>query len=280
METETTYATAIDDQPIPVRDLRTERRFFVDNVIIRGYGPTLGVYGIAVYSALCMHANLDTQQCYPSHRTLAEMLDCSVSKVKQAIRHLEELHLIETAPRYDAKNERQTSNLYTLLEPPVPPGTTDTPPQYHEKTTMNNPHSDQSSPPKRKERGATAPTPPEPPVQDDDPPLQEKEPEKAGPPEAIQAYRAAFHSYPRKETYGFIVTAVGSRPDRLQLWTRICTEWLLRGYNKYNIKGLIECFHKGQVGNGRHDKRSGGIEEFLDIAAEYRAEERAAAYGY
>ncbi len=134
-------------------------------------------------------------------------------------------------------------------------------------------------PSEEKQEGATAPPPPEPPAQDDDSPSEEKEPEKTGPPQAIAAYRAVFHSYPRKETYGFIVTAVGSRPDRLQLWTRICTEWLLRGYNKYNIRGLIDCFHKGQVGNGRHDKQGGGIDEFLEIAAELGAQERAAAYG-
>jgi hypothetical protein len=143
METRAEYSTPVDDQPVPIRDLRTEKRFFVDNVILRGYGPTLGVYGIAVYTALCMHANLQTQQCYPSHRTIADMLDCSVGKVKDAIRTLEELKLIETAPRYDAENKRQTSNLYTILDPPVPPVTTDTRPRYAEMTT-NNPHSDQS----------------------------------------------------------------------------------------------------------------------------------------
>jgi hypothetical protein len=143
METTPEYATQSDDLPVPVRDLRTEKRFFVDNVIIRGYGPTLGVYGIAVYSALCMHANLHTQQCYPSHRTLADQLDCSIGKVKGAIRLLEKLKLIATAPRYDANNKRRTSNLYTLLDPPVPPVTTDTLPLYAGVAT-NNPHLDQS----------------------------------------------------------------------------------------------------------------------------------------
>jgi hypothetical protein len=138
-ETRAEYTTSTDDQPVPIRDLRTEKRFFVDNVILRGYGPTLGVYGIAVYTALCMHANLHTQECYPSHRTMADMLGCSVGKVKDSIRLLEVLRLIETAPRYDAESKRQTSNLYTLLNPPVPPVTTDTRPRYREVTT-NNPH--------------------------------------------------------------------------------------------------------------------------------------------
>jgi len=114
-------------------------------------------------------------------------------------------------------------------------------------------------------RGATAPPPPE--------PEPEPAPVKEEAPKAINAYRAIFHSYPRRETWGFIVTAVGERPDRLQTWARVCTEWLLRGYNKYNVRGLIDCFHKGGVetrGNGRHDGAQGGsfIDRRLALAAE------------
>jgi hypothetical protein len=69
----------------------------------------------------------------------------------------------------------------------------------------------------------------------------------------------------------------------LKLWARVCHQWNLKGYYKFNIADLIDCFNKGGVkprGNGRHDsKQGGGIDEFLEIAAEYGAQERAAAYG-
>lgn len=143
METPAEYAT---NGTYKVRDARTEKRFFVDNVIIRAYGPILGVYGVAVYNALCVHANKETQQGFPAHRTIAALLNCSVDKVKESIQLCIKLKLVHSRPRYDKKTHRQTSNLYTLLDPPPIPDSpvlTDTPPRNAEAAT-NNPHLDQS----------------------------------------------------------------------------------------------------------------------------------------
>lgn len=145
METAAQYQT--EDDRHEVRDARTENRFFVDNIIVQGYGPKIGVYGIAVYSALCMHSKPSTQKCWPSHRTIAEEIGCSPPKVKEALRQLEILKLIRVEPHYDSQSGRQTSNTYTLLDPPPitdTPDTTDTRPQYRDKSTMNNPNNEQS----------------------------------------------------------------------------------------------------------------------------------------
>jgi hypothetical protein len=205
-------------------------------VIITEYGAQIGVYGIAVYAALCMHSKPSTQRCWPSHRTIAKEIGCSAAKVKGALAQLKDLKLIAIDPHYDAANQRQTSNTYTLLDPPA---TTDTPPQYHEIPTKNNPNLVEQS---QGEAGATAPQQPP-----NDPP---KKKQKATPPKAIQIYRKEFHTYPRKETWEDIVSIVGEEPEHLKTWARVCHQWLMKGYYKFNITGLIECFHKGGVKTG------------------------------
>jgi len=100
-----------------IRDKRIEKRFFIDNVIIREYGPKIGPYGIAVYCALCMHANIDSQKCWPGMRLIAEEIGASIGKVHEAVHVLEELKLIDIKERYH-ENGGQTSNMYTLLTPP------------------------------------------------------------------------------------------------------------------------------------------------------------------
>jgi len=103
---------------IQIRDLRTEKRFFVDNAIIADYGAELKPIGIAVYCALCLHARLATQQCYPSQQTLAEELGTSLASVKRGLAKLTELQLIAVEHRYN-ENGGKTSNLYTLVNPPI-----------------------------------------------------------------------------------------------------------------------------------------------------------------
>jgi hypothetical protein len=130
-----------------IRDNRTPRRFFVDNTIIYDYGPVIGPYGIAVYCALCVHADKDTQNCYPSHRLLAKEIGCSERKVRDVLKQLKDLGLIAVHHRKRKDNNGQTTNDYFLLDPPArdatPPGTGDTPPQYRDVPT-NNPNIEQS----------------------------------------------------------------------------------------------------------------------------------------
>jgi hypothetical protein len=138
---------------VKIRERKTEKRFFVDNAIIDEYGDQLGPYGLAVYVALCRHADIDSQECYPSHRTLAKETGMKTASVRKALHNLEALGLVSIKGRC-REDGSQTSNLYTLLEPPIyptpvssdnsPPVASDTPPQYHQAAT-NNPNYEQSS---------------------------------------------------------------------------------------------------------------------------------------
>jgi hypothetical protein len=110
---------------IQIRDKRTKKRFFVDNVFLDGYGNKLGPYGIAVYITLCRYANLDEQTCYPSVRTIAERTGMSENKARDCTRELEKLGLISIQTRY--RNGSPTSNLYTILDPPASEETAESP---------------------------------------------------------------------------------------------------------------------------------------------------------
>lgn len=245
METREEYSTGEDDQA-QVRDARTERRFFVDNVIIRGYGPELGVYGIAVYASLCMHANLKTQQCFPAHQTIAKEIGCCVAKVKEAIRRLRELKLICIEPRYDPKTDRRTSNLYTLLDPPVPPATTDTLPSYTE-VARNNPNSEQSSLDQCDADASHG----DPPSEENKPPPQTKAKTKKTTPAAVRRFRSATHRYPAKSWYQEIDALVGEEEGNLTFWYDVCHAWVGLGWNPTNIKGMMAFYATRTIPPGK-----------------------------
>ena len=292
METKTEYVT--EDDRYEVRDNRTEKRFFIDNAIIQDYGPKIGVYGIAVYSALCMHSKPSTQRCWPSHRTIAEEIGCSPPKVKEALRQLETLKLIRVEPHFDAKTGRQTSNTYTLLDPPPvtdTPDTTDTRPQYHDRSTMNNPKNEQS----QEEHGADAqhaadlalfggdekPTtnPATERVQrmrakfGDDPILiggvtaqarqeqtlrttpEENIPTGDSKAPAVLEFKRATGYMPPKPWRAKIIQYVGDKPNDLQRWYAVCDAWVGCGWNPRNAKGMIDFYILEQIPGSTHGGR-------------------------
>jgi hypothetical protein len=106
-------------QQFRVRDRRTERRYFVDNVIIRGYGWIIGPIGIAVYNGLCLYVGADVQDCWSSHQTFADLIGASKSAVKRYLKLLRDLLLVD----WHSKMCEDGSILreYSLLDPPSPP---------------------------------------------------------------------------------------------------------------------------------------------------------------
>ena len=98
-----------------IRDQRRPGWLWLRNEIIDQYGAELGAIGIAVYVALCKHADNDTQECYPSHAAIGKAIGLSAPTVSKALARLCELNLITVEHRYDDAG-RQTSNLYTLLD--------------------------------------------------------------------------------------------------------------------------------------------------------------------
>jgi hypothetical protein len=110
----TTFTTAAP----ALRTRRSGEFCWLDNAVLTAYGPRIGAHGIAVYAALAMHASNETQACWPSVKRLASLVHLSRTTVKKTLRRLEAEGLLGTQARQDAEGD-PTSNLYTLLDPPV-----------------------------------------------------------------------------------------------------------------------------------------------------------------
>ena len=99
-----------DSKAFRVRDRRGGDRYFVDNLFLRGgYAARVGAYGIAVYNALCLFANADTQEAWPSHRTIARLTGMSRMQVTRCIHDLVAMNLVQV------EGVIGRSNTYTLL---------------------------------------------------------------------------------------------------------------------------------------------------------------------
>ncbi len=85
-------------------------RYFIDNVFFRAnWARVVGPYGIAVYSVLALHANADTQTCWPSYQTIADLSGMTrVQAINIAI-ELEQRHIIEI------ERHKGKSNTFRLL---------------------------------------------------------------------------------------------------------------------------------------------------------------------
>lgn len=70
---------------------------------------------------------------------------------------------------------------------------------------------------------------------------------KADIPPAVEIYREVFLSYPRKNTWGDIAAVVIPHNGNMGLWREIVTTWKLLGNNPMNIKGMLDCWRKGEV---------------------------------
>jgi hypothetical protein len=113
-----------------VRDRRGHRRYFIDNALLRGgWGKAIGPYGIAVYNALALHADADTQDAWPSYKTIADLTGMSRRQVIAKMKQLEELGIIAKQSRFT--EDEQTSNMYYLIRKEdwrAPPSASGTPP--------------------------------------------------------------------------------------------------------------------------------------------------------
>lgn len=70
---------------------------------------------IAVYAVLCMYADNDSKDSYPSVATIAEKSRCSERVARRSLQTLKESGYIDIKERRD-KRGYQTSNQYFLLD--------------------------------------------------------------------------------------------------------------------------------------------------------------------
>lgn len=95
-----------------IRDRRKPGWFRLDDEIIEDFGPEIGVHGIAVYAALCKHADKE-ENSHPGLRLLCEKLRIGRKKLLDTLAELERVGLIEIEP-----GDRKSVSVYTLLDVP------------------------------------------------------------------------------------------------------------------------------------------------------------------
>ena len=114
-ESITTTSDRLDDFPLVVRDRRANRRYFIDNSFVRGgWAAAVGPFGIAAYNALALHADVDSQDAWPSYATIANLTGMSRAKAIDAVEELAAWGLIHVETRQDARLYK--SNVATLLD--------------------------------------------------------------------------------------------------------------------------------------------------------------------
>jgi len=93
---------------VPVRDFRGDDYFRVHNALVDHYGPSLGVYGLAVYMALCRHAGQEHQDTWVGQRVIAKKLHCSERQVIREMQKLKAAGLILVEELVDARGRAPT----------------------------------------------------------------------------------------------------------------------------------------------------------------------------
>jgi hypothetical protein len=93
--------------------MRTDNYFRIKNTVIDDHLFRIGLSAFAVYGVLCRYAHNTTQRCFPSQKTIADIINCSPTTVRKALALLQEEKLISVAQK--GKLGRRF-NIYTLLE--------------------------------------------------------------------------------------------------------------------------------------------------------------------
>ena len=102
----------VEHEKYTVRDKRKPGWFWVNREILEHFAPIIKPSGIAVYCVLCLHADNNSQRCYPSHATLAALTGLSTRAIPDVLARLVEAGLIHVESRAAAGK----SNVYTLLD--------------------------------------------------------------------------------------------------------------------------------------------------------------------
>jgi len=98
-----------------IRSIRDGNWYWINRTILKNFGKELKSTGIAVYNVLASFADSKTQSCFPSQRTIADLIQVSRKTVIKNIRILEKLGLISI-------EKKNRSFSYLLLKPDVKKG--------------------------------------------------------------------------------------------------------------------------------------------------------------
>ncbi len=96
-----------------VIDFRTSKFVMAPRTLVED--KTLSPRDKTVYLTLCLYANNESKQAYPSAETIGEYVGCSRNSVFRAVAKLEKAGYIKRENRKNGLG-RQTTNIYYLLD--------------------------------------------------------------------------------------------------------------------------------------------------------------------
>ena len=85
--------------------------FMMDSVVMTD--PTLSPIDKAVFGVLCVHAGIESRQCFLKVKTIATEASCSERSVQNSLKTLEERGIIERTERF--KEGSQVSSSYQII---------------------------------------------------------------------------------------------------------------------------------------------------------------------
>lgn len=103
----------------PVIDWRERKFFRMTRDIVDKDKKLSRSVDIAVYAVLCMYADNETKDAYPSVSTIAEKARCSERVARRSLQALKDAGYIDIRNRSDYRGF-QTSNQYVLLDVDIP----------------------------------------------------------------------------------------------------------------------------------------------------------------
>jgi len=112
----------------------------IDRALVERDGAKIGVYGIAVYSVLCLYENMP--EISPSLTTIGNTLGISRNTVKSAIEKLVECGWLEVYPRFNPVTKQNDTHVYHMVNRPEGVGQEMTEGRSggdHDPTTISNP---------------------------------------------------------------------------------------------------------------------------------------------
>jgi hypothetical protein len=224
-----------------------------------------------VYVALCRFADNNTRQCYPSTRTLAALLHLGRPTVHKALRTLEDAGLIAIERGRTPQGDYR-ANVYTLLplvgndmahrgHSGLPPVVNDV--DHRGQGGLPELNSINQTQQNKGERALPRRTP----TPAHATAVSGRDPNLGHP--AVQAYRGVC-KLTADETQRAAIA--GTVTDVTQ-WEEVMRRWLLAGYRKTNVQGMLDWYRNGiperNGGSGR-DASSGR----LGFQGERRGERR------
>jgi len=82
------------DEEIEIRSIKRGKWYWIDKSILKNYASELKSSGLAVYNVLAYFANSKSQSCFPTQKTMADLIGLSRRTVSRKIRLLKEKELI------------------------------------------------------------------------------------------------------------------------------------------------------------------------------------------